>query len=181
MVDTVRPTPKQFRETYDSAYQAWASLHLHTHPYFPPNLRLKHVPPARKAGPSRLYTTGSSAWGSPPCKDGVDFASFRQRLEIEVAISSPVSLSIAVDEPPLEGLRTPSWFVRADTDFVPVLILAWAYILSARWTELLTEEACFSSPTKSQARHINDLLEQSLGGSAGYVDIGTATLDEIRW
>ncbi|KAI0891193.1 hypothetical protein F4806DRAFT_483925 [Annulohypoxylon nitens] len=198
MADEVRPTPKQFRETYNAAFQAWENLHLrivensnlppfcltkdtfHQHPYFPPNLRLKHVHPARKAGLRRLYATGSSVWDSPPCKDDIEFSSFKQRLEIEVAVSSPVSLFIATDEPSQEDSRNPPWFVRADTNFVPILILAWAYILSTRWTELLTED-CSLSYTDSQAERMDDLPGVSTSRSANYVDIGTATWEETRW
>ncbi|KAI1456092.1 hypothetical protein F4805DRAFT_251014 [Annulohypoxylon moriforme] len=198
MVDIVRPTPEKFRETYEAAFRAWGSLYLrtvenpsllafcltrdtlHQHPYFPPNLRLKHVHPTRKAGPRRLYATGSSTWGSPPCKNGAEISSFQQRWEIEVAVNSPVSLSIATDEPSQEGFINPPWFVREDTNFVPVLILAWAYILSARWTELLTED-CTLSYTDSQAERIDEISGVSTGRSASYVDIGTATWEETRW
>ncbi|KAI0388309.1 hypothetical protein F5Y17DRAFT_453338 [Xylariaceae sp. FL0594] len=196
MDDLVRPTSEEFRKTYEAAFTAWSRLHLSTvenptlpasylsprdvfrqHPYFPPGLRLKRVQRAGHDGP-RFYATGHSTWGSPPCKDGVDFSSFRQPLEIEVATSSPVTLSIA--EPTQKHFGNPPWFFRSDTNYVPILALAWAYILSARWTELLPER-CSLSYTDSQAKHKDDLPEQPPVRSTSYIDIGAASPEETRW
>ncbi|KAI3340361.1 hypothetical protein F4824DRAFT_418843 [Ustulina deusta] len=193
--DLVRPNPEAFRETYEAAFMVWSRLYLYAnenpalpvsclstddlfrqHPYFSPYLRLKRVQPARHNAPPRLYVTGYSIWGSPPCKDDVDFSSFQQQLDIEVATSGPVTLSIA--EPAHSS--NPPWFIRSDRNYVPVLVLAWAYILSARWTELLSEP-CSLRYTGSQAKYQDDLSEQSPGWSCSYVDIGAASPEETRW
>ena len=195
MDDSVRPNPGAFRETYSAAFAVWSRLYLyanenptlpasclltkdlfHQHPYFPPRLRLKRVQPAGHNASPRLYVMSHSIWGSPPCKDDVDFSSFQQQLDIEVATSDPVTLSIA--EPAHSS--NPPWFIRSDRNYIPVLVLAWAYILSARWTELFSE-SCSLRYTDSQAKYQDGISEQSSGRSCSYVDIGPASLEETRW
>lgn len=195
MDDLVRPNPEAFRETYEAAFTIWSRLYLYAnenpalpasylstealfrqHPYFLPHLRLKRVQPAARNAPPRLYVTGYSVWGSPPCKDDVDFSSFQQPLDIEVATSGPITLSISE----AANSSNPPWFVLSDRNYVPVLVLAWAYILSARWTELLSEP-CSLRYTDSQARYQDDTLGQSPGWSCSCVDIGAASPEEIRW
>ncbi|ROT36043.1 hypothetical protein SODALDRAFT_381310 [Sodiomyces alkalinus F11] len=199
--DRVRPTPEQFRETYDAAFRVWANLHLDAienpalpasclvpgdafgqHPYFPPNLRVQHLGATRHDdGPPPIYATGFSIWGSPPCKGDVPFPLFPQPLEIELATAEPVILSIV--RPEQASFNNCQWFVRADTNYIPILVLAWAYILSARWAELLPEACCPLTYTDSQAEHQDDPSQQSRGRRGSYVDvdIGSASLEETRW
>ncbi|GAP92307.2 putative immunoglobulin variable region used by the ITC63B heavy [Rosellinia necatrix] len=128
--DPVRPNPEAFRETYEAAFAnenpALPASCLLTkdlfrqHPYFPPRLRLKPVQPAGHNASPRLYATGHSTWGSPPCKDDVDFSSFQQQLDIEVATSVPVALSIA--EPAHSS--NPPWFIRSDRNYIRVGAIA---------------------------------------------------------
>jgi hypothetical protein len=149
------------------------------HPYLPPSLRLKTVHPVQKTRRPQCFATGFSTWGSPPCKGGVKFPSFTQRLEIEVAVSRPTVLSIAGSKQ--KDFIYPPWFARTDTYYVPILILAWAYILAARWTELL-EEDCILIYTDSEAKHEVDLSEHpSDNWDVLNVDIGDASTEEARW
>ncbi|KAK4039234.1 hypothetical protein C8A01DRAFT_47258 [Parachaetomium inaequale] len=163
MDDAVRLSPESFRAIYEESFRLWSGLYLSAaenwktplpdsyisahdafsqHPSFPPGLRLNHT----------KFTNHS-----------------RQQLQIGVAASSPIPLSTA--KTPERDSTYASWFARGDQNYLSVLVLAWAYVLSARWTELMPNH-CTLRYTSSQA-NVDQLIVD--------VDIADASPDEARW
>ncbi|KAK5651984.1 hypothetical protein OQA88_11527 [Cercophora sp. LCS_1] len=191
MVDPVRLTAEDFRTIYEQGFQTWSALYttaveqtvlpssyislhgaIRQHPLFPPDLRLKHVKHAKH---SQVYATGSAEWAStqPDCEHGLPQFQFQD--QIPVASKNPIPLSITVTAENVTSWG--AWFSQGDQNCLAILILAWSYILSARWAELMPEGTSFvytSSMADAHDTHQPDDLRLE-------VDIGYAGLDEARW
>ncbi|KAM5354524.1 hypothetical protein ACJ41O_001171 [Fusarium nematophilum] len=187
MEDAVRISTEKFRSIYQDSYRTWARLHRHVaetpplraralfaracfqqQPFFPRNLSLKYD----KRG---AYTTGSSVWGSTgaACVDGLP--PFRQPVQIKVAAREPVSLSISEAT---QGEAPYAPWIEGD-DYLAVLMLAWAYILSARWAEVMPG-SCSLAYTDDRATYY-DRRNLQQGPSSIGIDIGGADPEETRW
>jgi len=159
MHDAVRLSADQFRSIYEESFRTWARLYLHVvensklpahvlfvrdifqhQPSLPCNLSLKHD----KRG---ALATGASIWGSAGSSCGHRLPSFRQPVDIRVAVREPILLSI-----PKMGEAKPAYTscFAQDDDYLAILILAWTYILSARWTEIMPGP-CTLAYTENQA------------------------------
>ncbi|KAL5603427.1 hypothetical protein FOVSG1_006177 [Fusarium oxysporum f. sp. vasinfectum] len=189
MHDAVRLNAEQFCFVYEESFRTWARLYLHvvqnpklpTHvlfgrdvfqrqPFLPRNLSLKHD--SRGA-----LATGGSLWGFAGTACGHRLSSFRQPVHIRVATKDPISLSITETE---EGQYPyTSCFARED-DYLTLLILAWTYILSARWTEIMPG-TCSLAYTESQAPLHNDLTRRREEQGFISVHIGNVSPEEARW
>ncbi|AEO62318.1 uncharacterized protein THITE_2106371 [Thermothielavioides terrestris NRRL 8126] len=196
MADAVRLSAEKFREIYEQSFRAWSGIghdaaeqpglpHSYLdlqsafrhYPSFPRNLRLKHVKYARH---SQVYATGRSAWGSTKSDCAPGLPSFCQQVEISVVSRSPIPVSVrAASE---EEIQWGSWFARGDENYLAVLSLAWAYILSARWVETMPEDVSLVY-TSSTA----DVFTPNAHAAASpdqlnvLVDIGDAGPGEARW
>lgn len=187
MTDAVGLSDDDFRRVYDFGFKTWADLHaladdsstapacydcvtdafLHQ-PCFPRTLRLKNEH-------ERLFATGSSTWGAGGNACGLP--SFSTAVQIGVTRKEPIKLSI-----PASAQDKPNHlFSSRDKNYVAVLMLAWAYILSARWVEIMPEP-CSIRYTDSCASHDQDATAKCRN-SAGTIelDIGAASQEEARW
>ncbi|EGY15715.1 uncharacterized protein VDAG_06879 [Verticillium dahliae VdLs.17] len=128
-------------------------------------------------GSRRLRATGRSTWGSPPCQDGTILPPFQQSLEVEVSANSPVTLSLAESAGQNPGGNGE---LTQQPDYVPVLVLAWAYILSVRWVELFGEGRLMRY-TNCKAQIWHGSPEPAHDDTSTYVDIGARNAEEMRW
>ncbi|KAK4459846.1 hypothetical protein QBC42DRAFT_207154 [Cladorrhinum samala] len=151
MDDPIRLSKEEFRKIYEQSLTTWSRLH-HTaiadprlppshldifsafsqHPAFPQDLELKNTKYTK-------YATGRSVWRStnPECEHPLP--PWNQQVQISVASKRPVSLSVRPTDAEPE-IPWDSWFERGkDQNYLAVLILAWAYILSARWAEIMPQ------------------------------------------
>ena len=186
--DAVRISKEQFCETYDQAFCLWSSLHasavaytgppfvdlrdvLQEQPFFPPNLRLQRE---KIANESRIFVYGSSTWGAAALRCRRRPPSFQLSARIEVASTRTTTL---ITESSTADLYR-EWF-HGSRNYIAILALAWSYILSARWVEVMpgpctitySEEPAVKSSGKTGAA----------GHEAIVVDIGGAGPDETRW
>ncbi len=191
--DAVRPTVDEFRTVYEQSFSVWSRLYIRAvenfslptsclsipdafcrQPSFPRDLRLKH------AGIGRVYATGSSTWGSSQADCQYGLPPFQQALQIEVAVRDPISLSIA--QTPDGDISYASWFARGDQNFLAVLILAWAYVLSARWIDVMPGPCSLSYTSAQTAGYDEDAtISQEADKNAIGVDMGDASSEEARW
>lgn len=145
--DPVIPNLTEYRATFKRGFLEWSCLvqkaaktapqlsldhlrHIETafpdHPGFPNCLDIKR-------SPGSLSVTGSSSWAATiASSDDDDLAQFRQSQEITVTTTRPTLVSIP-DDPDIDYSQ---WFVGQNCH-VTILILAWAYVLSSRWTEII--------------------------------------------
>lgn len=197
MDDAVRLSAEKFRAIYEDSFNVWSGLYLSAvenpslpasylsvqdafpqQPTFPRGLRLKHT---RFRNLSRVYATASSIWGSTQADCHHKLLPFRQQLQIEVALNNPIPLSIA--ETTEGNSKYISWFSRGDQNYLSVLVLAWAYVLSARWTETMPGNCSFryTSSQASCSNRTETATSQRANNLGANVDIGDASPEEVRW
>ncbi|KAI1941737.1 hypothetical protein LOZ12_006563 [Ophidiomyces ophidiicola] len=165
MSDPVRPNLQQCKTVYQQGICIWSSLSLQAseittlpnlraqledivryHPHFPRDLQLK-------SRNSRVVGAGISTWeASQDC----NIPAFEEHLEIAVSAGTTTPIDWSHD--------------RA------ILLLAWAYIFSARWADLL--------PGSNKIRYTGSLADsRDCGINANdviVVDIGNAQEDAVR-
>ncbi|RDW67242.1 uncharacterized protein DSM5745_09108 [Aspergillus mulundensis] len=93
-----------------------------------------------------------------------------RHLQIPVSIKDPTPLRLSSD---LDQSRQ-EWF-GTKGNHISVLILAWSYILSARWAEIMPEATLTYTHRKASN---SDNLQQE---DSAVVDIGAASNDAARW
>lgn len=192
MEDAVRPSEDAFEAMYKRGYLTWAALwelaaadkHLPldddltslysvfpNHPYFPPGLTID------RSFSNTVTVQGRTTWRTTP--GPCDLPPFQDEMVIQVASRSPTIILFFSNLRPT--IMNPNPF-RGESNHVPVLVLAWAYILSARWAELIPE-ACPPHYSSHQARlNVGDGPEV-LGDDydAIVVDVGDVDDDAARW
>lgn len=153
MEDAVRPSEEAFKAMYERGYCTWFSLYQMTvsdskthlawwdstpqlenafpeYPSFPENLALD------KSFASTIVATGTSTWRTTAQVGACDLPSFDQEFFISVASDRPVILAIS-DPQESAAFVFPRCASEDDDDHMTLLILAWTYILSARWAEII--------------------------------------------
>ncbi|KAK3296949.1 uncharacterized protein B0H64DRAFT_416195 [Chaetomium fimeti] len=184
MADAVRLSVDDFQGIYEQSFRAWSTLHhaaierpgippsyldiqnaFRQHPSFPNDLRLEHVKYAKHSRPD----CGN---GLPP---------FSQQVQIGVILKGPIPLSIAAAMPKRE-IHWASWFTRGDENYLGILILAWAYVLSARWAEIMSEATSLVYTSSKAEDSTPGVQTTPLPDHLSLeVDISDASPDEARW
>jgi hypothetical protein len=195
MDDTVRISAERFREVYEAGFQTWASLYCRAkeNPRFPASLIFQqHDIPQHpilcrdlilRRDESRIFASGMSNWGSTTdCnKDPLSLNQhhnlpfFKEPVQIEVASTDPLLLCMSALNP---DRSYASWFACSD-DYLAILMLAWAYILSARWVELMPTTTL--QYTENQAAFYNDSTGNNSEEDSIRINIGHAGSEKIRW
>ncbi|EEH36704.2 hypothetical protein PAAG_07122 [Paracoccidioides lutzii Pb01] len=189
MEDAVRPSAEKLTEVYDKGYCTWLNLFLHAtqeprlpqagfqiqssilhQPYFPRHLDLKH-------NYGNLSVTGTSIWevSQEPCKIPAlekQIPPLEKQLDIPILIPGPTHLTLSSCSDP----RYHNWF-KGEESHLSVLILAWSYILSARWADLMPWSPVLEY-TDSQAQWKDD---QPADRDSVMVEIGNVDNSEARW
>lgn len=193
MQDAVRPSEEAFKAMYERGYLTWSNLHKlvtasSSNTFLQDSLSQIHTAfPHHLAFPENLIidewfsnsalVKGKSTWKTA---SGCDLPSFDEELLVPIATSSPTTLLIS-DTQNLRFNSTRTF--EDDDDHTAIIILAWTYILSARWAELIPE-ARGPEYTKYMARWINtdSLLNPSPDDPANtIVYLGEVDDDATRW
>lgn len=180
--DPVIPSVVDSRATFKRAFLEWSSLaqtakidpqtvcdHLSLiktafpdHPAFPVGLNIKE-------SPGSLSATGSSSWAATVASiSHNDLPDFRQFHEITVTESKPTKCSFTRDR----EVGYCQWFEGQDSHLT-ILILAWAYVLAARWTEII--------PGARPIRYTESRLNSVTNRGKFNVSLGSASADAARW
>lgn len=145
MEDPIRPSVETFKAMYDRGYQTWAALWqiaaahnrqqyqlsnlcsvFPNHPYFPEGLKVDtHF---SNTATVRGRTTWKTSRG--PC----DLSSFQEEVVLQVASNCPTTIIFSSGPHYTTSFLS---YVARESPHIPILVLAWAYILSARWAELI--------------------------------------------
>ncbi|KAI0849092.1 hypothetical protein F5Y00DRAFT_269722 [Daldinia vernicosa] len=196
MDNAARLSAERFRIIYEESFKVWSNLYhraikdpslptsylslpdlFRLHPFFPNDLTLKH---AEYTGFSRVYATGSSIWGSQQTTCDYGLPSFQRQVEIDVVAQHPVLLSIV--EISNKNLNFAPWFINDQQNYLAVLVLAWTYILSARWVEVMPEPCSLLYTNSSAADYDEDSMTSSESNqNVVSVDIGDVSSEEFRW
>ena len=145
------------------------------HPSFPEGLAVD------ASFSNTILATGTSTWRTAqrPC----DLPSFDQEFCILIASDCPTILVISDHHPQQSALVLQPCFSEDDDDHITVLILAWTYILSARWVEIIPGA---SGPEYSncEARWEGQDISSErapTGSTTSIIDLGDIDDDAARW
>lgn len=194
MNNEIRPSAESYYAAYVNSFKLWSGLRgqarrnpalppyaislndaFPQHPCLRPDTRINHV---RYQRHSRAYVSGFSEWGSSSSGCQQEMPSFRQLVDITVSAKDPIPLCI--DQSRHENNYHKSWFSLEDRNYVSILMLAWAYVLSARWTELAPREGSITY-TDSQVSAPEYPNEDSHQTSPTSIFIGACSFQEARW
>lgn len=190
MEDAIRPSVEAFKAIYDRGFQTWAALWqiaaahnqlqsqmsslrsvFPNHPYFPERLKVD------KSFSNMASVRGKTTWRTSigPC----DLESFQEEMVLQVASNCPTTIAFSPGPHPTTSFLNR---VARESAHVPILMLAWAYILSARWAELIPG-AELSDYNSNQAQLKSDSGPHGLedDGSHVVVDIGDVDDAAARW
>ncbi|KAG6197529.1 hypothetical protein E4U10_008233 [Claviceps purpurea] len=179
MYDSLEPGSVILEQNYERGYRLWHGLYLASladpldvtaldlqhafprHPSFIPELHLD------TRSRDVLYATGTSTWETST--GGCSLPSFEKRYKIPVTAKDSLIVSLP--------LHRNSF--GQDSDHVCLLMLAWAYVLSQRWSELVPGAEAIEYTNSSAA------FSDSVGGvvetNGPVVDLGVATDEAVRW
>lgn len=175
---------------YDRGYQTWAAVRetaaahnqlqyqlsslysvFPNHPYFPESLAVD------TSFSNTATVSGRATWRTSrgPC----DLSSFQEEMVLHVASNCPTT--IVFSSAPHSTTSFLNHIARESTH-VPILILAWAYILSARWAELIpgADISYYNSP---QAQLNSDNGPHGLKDDDNSVVVNIGNVDDAaaRW
>ncbi|KAH6621496.1 hypothetical protein B0J18DRAFT_481102 [Chaetomium sp. MPI-SDFR-AT-0129] len=196
MADAVRLSAEDSQRIYERSFKTWVALYhsaidrprlpqayldvqraFRGHPSFPHDPRIEHVKYPKH---SFVYATGTAVWGSthPDCEHGLP--SFHEKVQLKAGSRTPIPLSVAAGSE--HGISWASWFARGDQNYLPVLILAWGYILSARGAETMPGSVSFVYTTsKAEVCRLNPPTPPQPDKPGLELDISDVGPDEARW
>ncbi|KXJ89053.1 hypothetical protein Micbo1qcDRAFT_213360 [Microdochium bolleyi] len=192
MEDSVRPSQASFKAMYERGYQTWAALwdQATTDNDSDPNMFLarQQALPDLSRLPLNLAinrnfvnvatATGATKWTTAPRNCGLP--SFEHEVNLIVAQQNLTSIVITPDVD--LSVRFAAMFGKS-SGHVPVLTLAWAYALSARWAETIpgAQQPIYTdcqAPLSEQNDHPS--VEQNTSETI-IVNIGTVSHDAAQW
>ncbi|KAL2363903.1 hypothetical protein RJZ56_003189 [Blastomyces dermatitidis] len=178
--DVIRPSTAKSRTVYEQGFCIWTRLHTRARqePSLPQTCfhiqpAVRQVPPLvhdldLKCEYECLYATGTSIWETS--RDQCKLPPVEKRLELPVSINHPTRLTLSENLDPTYR----KWFKREESH-LSVLILAWSYIFSARWVELMP--GAHLTYTEKHVEYDNKGDEQT----QVMVDIGNVDDEAARW
>jgi hypothetical protein len=186
MDDAVRPNEQAAREIYARGYQTWSTLHdkqafssenylrqLYTafpnHPIFPPGLDVD------KSFTNVALVKGTTTWLAT---DKGHLPSFETEAFFHVAWDKPTKIIWTTDTS-YSSTTLPEIF-GPSSHHIPILIQAWAYILSARWAELITGARVSYQNIPKSKEGLNQSRQPSVGDPIT-IDIGAVSKDAANW
>ncbi|CZT02787.1 uncharacterized protein RAG0_09806 [Rhynchosporium agropyri] len=197
MEDAVLPTEQAFKAMYERGYCTWFSLYEMTiadskthrpsweylsqlenvfpdHPSFTENLAID------ASFSNTIIANGISTWRT--AQTSCDLPSFDQEFFIHVASDQPTILTMS------DLQQSTFVFPRSsneDDDHVTLLVLAWTYILSARWAEIIPAASGPEySSYEAEWEDKNILLTNAPTGTTtatAVIDLGDVDDDAARW
>lgn len=182
MQDAVRPNDDAFKRVYTAGYRTWFDLYeratdnvpvIHHatlaaafpgHPYLIPELEI-HMNPN-----SVLQATGRTIWKTAENKCDLPPLQMKTMLRL----STPRATRIIFDD----SRPTVTWDQFGKPGHhIPILTLAWAYVLSSRWTEIIPGATLEYTGNCAPSYYPNGqvaALETS-------VRVGNTSNDALRW
>ncbi|KAG6162755.1 hypothetical protein E4U51_006164 [Claviceps purpurea] len=179
MQDSLQPDSATLEQYYERGYRLWHGLYLAAlaapldvkvldlrhafpqHPYFVPELRLD------TSIHGVLHATGTSTW--QVSRGDCALPSFKKGYKFDVT----------AEESTIVFLELKDDSFRQHGGHISLLMLAWAYVLSQRWSELIPGAADIEY-TNSTAALINGEGRSEVTDDP-VVDLGFVTDEALRW
>ncbi|KAG6355683.1 hypothetical protein INS49_003647 [Diaporthe citri] len=136
---------------------------LPLHPYFPLGLELE-------LWGKTLYAVGCSKWRTG-C-NSQDIPEFTKKFRLAISVQRPTSIQFESS-----ACTFPKWFGN-DGGHLGVLVLAWAYILSARWAEIMPGAGiCYTAPYE----RVQGISEDPKFKKVFTLTTGTNNVGALHW
>lgn len=182
-MDVVRGTPAARKARYEQGFREWILLRQHDedvgssiefldledpsllplHPHFPFGLELE-------LWGETLCAFGRSKWRSG-C-GSQDIPDFTKEFRLRISVQKPTIVRFESS-----ACAFPKWFGN-DGGHLAVLVLAWAYILSARWSEVMPGAGiCY---TETEERSQSKIKDPELN-KVYTLAIGTKSVSALQW
>lgn len=177
-VDAMRGTPADRKAAYERGFREWMPMRLsheatgfpydsllkleepellHGHPFFVPGLEM--IPRG-----NIFQVSGESTWQSGNCAEHIPI--FTKRLSLDVSAQKPTKIRFE------NTTRVHQNNLGDKGNHLGVLVVAWAYVLSARWAEIMPRaEICYTqreteAGNLSSTRIIQEERALSMGSGA---------------
>ncbi|KAG6302930.1 hypothetical protein E4U45_002514 [Claviceps purpurea] len=179
MQDSLEPEREILELYYERGYRLWHGLYLAAvaapldvsaldfqnafprHPFFVPELHLgTHCNGA-------LYAKGTSTWQTST--GGCSLPSFKKRYSFKVTAEDSIIVSLQLNHDSF----------RQEGGHISILMLAWAYVLSQRWSELIPGAKAIEYTNSSAALPNGEGSSEVADGPV--VDLGVVTDEALRW
>lgn len=183
IADPIIPSLDEVRATFKRGFLEWSS-HVQTAAKAAPRALIDHLRLIETAFPDHpglpgcidikdlrgsLSATGSSSWAATTASSGhEDLAQFRQSHEITVTTFKPRTVRLTA-EPDSDYSN---WF-GGQGCHITILMFAWAYVLSSRWTEII--------PGAGPIRYTESRPASVPGHEVLAVHLGGVSGDAARW
>ncbi|RBR14482.1 uncharacterized protein FIESC28_07718 [Fusarium coffeatum] len=191
MQDAVRPTEQAARSMYARGYQTWYRLsesaseesHLQrdslrrlptafpNHPHFPTNVAVDEL--FRNTALVKAITT----W--LPTQDPGHLPPFTEEAVFNIAWDKPTKVILTPDTR-CSMATLPDIFGEKSVH-IPVLLQTWAYILSARWVELMPGAQISLRETQQSDGGLHRPNPSSDNQAVSTIHIGAASEEATRW
>ncbi|KAF4975874.1 hypothetical protein FZEAL_7397 [Fusarium zealandicum] len=191
MEDAVRPGEQAARRMYARGYQTWFALFETAckETYLPRDClqRLRTAFPNQPRFPDNIdvdisFTNVALAKGTNtwlPAEEPGHLPPFQDEVVFHVAWDKPTRVILTADirnsMPALPGI-----FGR-HSNHIPILLQAWAYILSARWAELIPGARISQQDASRSDGDPNGPLPMEVNQAAVTINIGAVSGDAARW
>ncbi|KAF4468498.1 immunoglobulin variable region used by the ITC63B heavy chain [Fusarium albosuccineum] len=178
--DPLRPDNDTYKSVYEKAYLTWWALwqRASTDSEFPSScLEFEHIFPHHPYFPMGLdldpsgLLTATSTW--KPTSGRCDMPDFEQRFQVTPSVGKPTTILTTNLNAPLQ-----KQFGNGD-NHITVLVLAWAYALSARWASIISNAAP-PEYTTSQAKWAGS-HHTSKAEVPAVVRLGSISDEAARW
>ncbi|KAF5000804.1 hypothetical protein FGRMN_1411 [Fusarium graminum] len=189
MQDAVRPDEQLAREVYVKGYQTWSTLHDSlSSKVFLPAVHLQQLLTAFSNCPpfpndldvdnsyrNAALVKGTATWLTSD--NAEHLPSFESEALFHVASHTPTKVVLTTDTRH-SAATLPDIFGNQSTH-MPILLQAWAYILSAKWAELIPGAEIFQHDTSGLNRPVD---ESTLNvGIPIIIPVGKVSGDAARW
>ncbi|KAI8718200.1 hypothetical protein NCS52_00598200 [Fusarium sp. LHS14.1] len=184
MEDVIRPGEQATRAMFERGYRTWSRLcelalqdpalpmsclsRLETavlnHPYFPENVNVNTFNNA-------AVTKGKTTW----IAGDEHLPSFKDEVLFQVAWKEKTQV-VFTSDPRRSTTVLPDIF-DTNNNHIPILMLAWAYILSARWAELIP--GAYISQTNQCASNGSGISD--IGKPVVSINLGQADESAVNW
>lgn len=183
-MDAVRGTSADRKAAYDRGFREWMLMRrshqatgfpydlllklkepqlLRDHPFFVPGLEM--IPRG-----NIFQVSGESTWQPGNCAEHIPH--FTKRLSLDVSVQKPTKIRFE------DTTRVYQNDLGDKGNHLGVLVLAWAYVLSARWAEIMPgAEICY---TRSDTEAGN-LLGTRIIQEKRTLSSGTGAAEALRW
>ncbi|KND91921.1 hypothetical protein TOPH_03550 [Tolypocladium ophioglossoides CBS 100239] len=183
MQDTIQPDSATLKQFYERGYRQWHEVYslglaspldvtaldiqhaFPQHPYLVPELQLD------TQSPGVIYATGTSTWQTST--GGCPLPSFEKRYALPVTARCPINISLRPNYP-IANLDS-----FGQSGHIAILTLAWAYVLSQRWTEIIPGAAPIEYTTSLAAQPDSSDGFEETNDTA--IELGVVTDEAARW